>query len=179
MEKVVSAMYSTKIKALNDEYNELVEFCRANQQVSFEMYIDNTYKKSLLLSAASFFEVIIINAIHDYAVATSHQNATLVAFLDNKALKRQYHTFFSWEGNNTNQFWGLFGDAFKAEAKTKIKEKNLEEAETAFITIGRERNYLVHNNYIEAVVNYTFKELYSKYLDACNFVELITQLFAT
>ena len=91
-------MYCTKIKALNDEYNELIEFFRANQQVSFEMYINDTYKKSLLLSAASFFEDTIIMAIHNYAAVTSQQNDALVAFIDNKALKRQYHTFFSWEG---------------------------------------------------------------------------------
>lgn len=38
-------MYSAKIKALNDEYIELIEFCRLNNQVSFEMYINDTYKK--------------------------------------------------------------------------------------------------------------------------------------
>ena len=37
-------MYSAKIKALNDEYIELIEFCRLNNQVSFEMYINDTYK---------------------------------------------------------------------------------------------------------------------------------------
>ena len=81
-------------------------------------------------------------------------------------------------GDNANKFLGLFGDTFKAKVKTQIKEKHLEEAEVAFMTIGRERNYLLHKNYIEAVVNYTFEELYSKYLDACNFVEIIVQLFA-
>lgn len=35
-------MYSKKIKALHDEYNELIDFCRSNNQVSFEMYINNT-----------------------------------------------------------------------------------------------------------------------------------------
>lgn len=35
-------MYSKKIKALHDEYNELIDFCRLNDQVSFEMYIRST-----------------------------------------------------------------------------------------------------------------------------------------
>lgn len=47
-------MRSAKITALHDEYSELIEFCRNNKQVSFEMYINDSYKKSLLLSAASF-----------------------------------------------------------------------------------------------------------------------------
>ena len=71
-------MYSAKIKALNDEYIELIEFCRLNNQVSFEMYINDTYKKSLLLSAASYFEVAITKAIHDLVDRKSRQNTEIV-----------------------------------------------------------------------------------------------------
>ena len=73
------------------------------------MYINDTYKKSLLLSVASFFEATITKAIHDYVDKKSRQTPEIVAFVDNKAIKRQYHTFFSWDGNNANQFFGLFG----------------------------------------------------------------------
>lgn len=52
-------MYSAKIKSLYEEYGELIEFCRSNGQVSFELYINDTYKKALLLSAASYFETVI------------------------------------------------------------------------------------------------------------------------
>lgn len=169
-------MYSKKIKALYDEYTELIDFCRLNGQVSFEMYINDTYKKSLLLSAASYFECVIIKIIHDFAENKSRQNIELVSFIDNKAIKRQYHTFFNWESNNANQFWGLFGDTFKQEAKKEIQEKGLIDAERAFLSIGRERNLLVHQNYIEATINDTFEEIYEKYEKACDFVELISQL---
>lgn len=169
-------MYSAKIKSLYEEYGELIEFCRTNRQVSFEMYINDTYKKSLLLSAASCFETEIIKIIHDFCVSKSHQSLLLISFVDNKALKRQYHTFFNWDGNNANQFWGLFGDALKQEAKRQIQEKGLVDAERAFIAIGRERNLLVHQNYIEATINDTFEEIYAKYEKACDFVELISQL---
>ena len=169
-------MYSAKIKSLYEEYGELIEFCRLNAQVSFEMYINDTYKKSLLLSAASYFETVIIKIIHDFVGSKSRQNLLLVSFVDNKALKRQYHTFFSWESNNTNQFWGLFGEAFRQEARNQIQEKGLVDAERAFLTIGRDRNLLVHQNYIEATINDTFEEIYVKYEKACNFVELVAQL---
>ncbi len=169
-------MYSPKIKALHDEYCELLDFCREYNQVSFEMYINDTYKKSLLLSAASYFETQISNAVHEFAVNASKGKNPLVAFVDNKALKRQYHTFFNWDGNNANQFFGLFGEDFKKKAREQIKEKELESAERAFITIGRERNCLVHQNYIEAQVNSTFDEIYDRYETACDFVEFIIQI---
>lgn len=171
-------MYSKKIKALYDEYNELISFCRMNGQVSFEMYINNTYKKSLLLSATSYFETTIIKIIHEFAESKSRQNMVLISFVDNKAIKRQYHTFFNWEGNNANQFWGLFGDTFRQEAKKQVQEKGLVDAERAFMAIGRERNLLVHQNYIEATINDTFEEIYAKYEKACEFVELVSQLLS-
>lgn len=172
-------MYSAKIEALNNEYIELIEFCKLNNQVSFEMYINDTYKKSLLLSAASYFEVAITRAIHDFVDRKSRQNTEIVAFVDNKAMKRQYHTFFNWDGNNANQFFGLFGDAFKHKAREQIQAKELGEAEIVFLAIGRERNRLVHQNYIEAQINDTFEEIYAKYRKACDFVELIIQLLST
>lgn len=169
-------MYSAKIKLLCEEYSELIEFCRANSQISFEMYINDTYKKSLLLSAASFFEATIIQAIHDFADAKSRSNSEVVAFVDNKAVKRQYHTFFNWEGQNANQFFGLFGEAFKQKARQEIEARSLVEAEKAFMAVGRERNRLVHQNYIEAQINDTFEDIKNKYEKACEFVELIIQL---
>ena len=57
-------MRSTKIASLHDEYSEMISFCRSNKQVSFEMYINDIYKKSLLLSAASYFEATITKSIH-------------------------------------------------------------------------------------------------------------------
>ncbi len=172
-------MYSAKINALRSEYDELIEFCRSNSQVSFEMYINDTYKKTLLLSAASLFESILTKTIHDFADSRSHHNPEVVAFLDNKALKRQYHTFFNWDSAQTNQFLGLFGDTFKQAARKKIQEENLIEAEGAFMAIGRERNRLVHQNFVEVQINDTFDEIYAKYENACNFVELIAQLLGT
>ena len=169
-------MYSPKIKALHDEYCELIDFCREHNQVSFEMYINDTYRKSLLLSAASYFEAQISNAVHAFSVNASKGNKSLVAFVDNKAINRQYHTFFDWKGNNANQFLGLFGEDFKKNAKDQIKEKELENAEREFITLGKERNCLVHQNYIEAQVNSTFEEIYNRYETACDFVEFIVQI---
>ena len=169
-------MHSVKINALRDEYSELIDFCRENNQVSFEMYINDTYKRSLLLSAASYFEMTISKAIYDFADKKSHGNHEIVALINNKAIQRQYHTLFDWDRNNANRFLSLFGDSFKQKARNQIAEKGLVDAETAFMTIGRERNRLVHQNYIEAQVNDTFEEIFMRYEKACTFVEFLVQL---
>ena len=80
-------MYSAKIKSLYEEYGELIEFCRSNGQVSFELYINDTYKKALLLSAASYFETVITKTIHDFVNRKTKCNVEIVSFVDNKAMK--------------------------------------------------------------------------------------------
>ena len=168
-------MHSVKINALKQEYDELIEFCREQQQVSFEMYINDTYKRSLLLSIASFFETTISKAIYDFAGQRSQNDPELVALVNNKAIQRQYHSLFDWDANNANKFLKLFGEPFKQKTRNKIQKKGLTDAEIAFITIGKERNILVHQNYIEAPVNYTFEEIFSKYELACDFVEFLVE----
>lgn len=171
-------MYSTKIKALHDEYSDLIGFCREHNQISYEMYINDICKKALLLSAASYFEAQISNAIHDFASTASKDNNRLVSFIDNKALKRQYHTFFDWDASNANKFLALFGDDFKKKVREKIKENKLDAAERDFIAIGKERNCLVHQNYVEVSVNSTFEDIFNRYTSACNFVELFIEMLA-
>lgn len=171
-------MYNKKIKSLYNEYCEFYDFLMSNKQISFGLYINDIYKKALLLSAASYFESVITRTIYKFVSSKAHNNPEIIAFVDNKALKRQYHTFFDWDGNNANRFFGLFGSEFSQRAREEIKAKKLEESEAAFLSIGRERNQLVHQNYIEVQINATFKEIYIKYEKACHFVELITQLLS-
>lgn len=52
-------------------------------------------------------------------------------------------------------------------------------AESAFLSIGRERNLLVHQNYAEIRINDTFEEIYLKYEQACDFIDLIFELLST
>lgn len=69
-------------------------------------------------------------------------------------------------------------EANGGKAIEEIHTKKLDEAEVAFLTIGRERNRLVHQNYIEVQINDTFEEIFAKYEKACDFVDLITQLLS-
>lgn len=166
-------MNSAKIKMLYDDYVALSSFFCSQNQISFATCINDVYRKSLLISAASFFEVEICKAIYGAAEKKGKANRAFVNFIENKVIKRQYHTFFAWNSPNTNNFWGLFGEDFKKNIRLEIKERKLEDAESAFLYIGRERNNLVHNDYVNFIINATFEEIYSKYKAACDFVDFI------
>lgn len=168
-------MDSTKIRALYDDYKALSCFCYSQNQISFATCINDVYRKSLLISAASFFEVEICKAMYDAAEKKAKANRAFATFIENKVIKRQYHTFFAWDSPNTNNFWGLFGEDFKKNIRLEIKERKLEDAESAFLYIGRERNNLVHKDYVNFIIYNTFEEIYDKYKTACNFVEFIVE----
>lgn len=166
-------MYSSKISSLKNQYEELVSYCKINNEITFETYINDVYRKVLLLSAASYFESEIIEIIKSYVAIKSNNNIKIISLLENKTLLRQYHTFFDWHANNANQFFGLFGAEFKELAKKEIIKNHLEDAQSAFMSIGSERNNLVHNNFIEVNLNDTFDEIFKKYEQGCKFIEFI------
>ena len=166
---------SKKIDELYSQYCDITEYLKNNQQITFLMDIDNYYKKALILSCAGFFELEIIRSIIVFTKKVSNNNNKLLAFIEKKSLDRQYHTLFDWKAQNANKFFKLFGDETKKYVRKLIDERELGDAEKAFMDIGRERNNIAHN-FIELSVNNTFNEIYVKYQKACNFLDLIVEI---
>lgn len=86
--------------------------------------------------------------------------------------KRQYHTYFEWDGKNANKFFALFGKDFKNQLVQKIKkEPTLDIALKAFLELGNMRNCLVHQNFANYTIDKTAKEVYDLYQEAMIFVQ--------
>lgn len=167
-------MESERIKRQYQDSQELYTYLLDKGEISFATYIDNVYKKVLVLSAASYFESKISELIFKYAITASGSDKRIVTLIESKVIERQYHTLFDWKANNTNTFWKLFGEATKDSVRQKINnDEKLKAAEQSFIDLGRQRNLLVHENFAEFDVNTTVEEIYNKYLQACNFILLI------
>lgn len=156
---------------------ELYNYCFQNGEITFSSYIDDAYKKILILSAASFFEKVITESIKGFSKKLCPYDQRITSFIENKALKRQYHQLFNWEANNTNKFWSLFGDDLKSFVREYIKDHpDLEIAEKNFIDLGEQRNLLVHKNFAEFDVNVTRNDIYKKYCSAKVFVEFVSDV---
>jgi len=169
-------MLNARIETLKSEYSDLTQFLKDNNQISFVLYINDNYKKTLLLSVASYFETTITDTIVNYAKYCSNGDDKIVALIEGKTLKRQYHTLFNWESQNANTFLSLFGEKAKDSARKRLQEKDLLDAEKAFLSLGSQRNKLVHRNYIETIIESTFEEIYSQYILACKFVQFIQEM---
>ena len=94
----------------------------------------------------------------------------------NKAINnRLYFTFFDWnKGTNANQFFAIFGDAFKKRMIQEVTDNNqLQLSIKAFLEVGRDRNRLVHQNFASFVLEKTAAEIFELYERALYFVDLI------
>lgn len=154
--------------------NTLVDYLKSQQQITFYNEAENNFRKTILLSAASFFEKEISETVIEFAKSHTGNNELVISIIKQKAVNRQYHTYFNWESANANTFFGLFGDEFKTRMTQKIKEdENLDKAIKAFLEIGRERNKMVHQNFAEIVIDKTAEEIYILYQTSIYFIETI------
>ncbi|MHB1665430.1 MAG: HEPN domain-containing protein [bacterium] len=160
-------------------YKENSKFLDDNKNISLLTdYIDNL-SKTLLLCIASYFEEEIKAIVHK--ALNADNKLILKEFLENKALDRQFHTFFDWKANNANKFFKYFGSEFSCYMTSKVENDedkiNLKLAIKDFIEIGSQRNQLVHGNYATFSNSYTVDEIYNKYKSACDFIDSLSVLF--
>jgi len=165
-------MSGTSIDSLHTEFSEILDFLEQKDEVSWRSTVDDSFKKLLLIAAASHFERSIQKTILDFVQQIAGENHPLTSLVHNKVIGRQYHTWFDWHADNANQFFGLFGDAFKNNMKEKIEnDDNLDSSIKAFMEIGRERNRLLHEDFGNFTLEKTSEEIYSLYSAANVFVE--------
>ncbi len=156
------------------EFTDLLEFLDHSKEISLRSTVDATFKKTLALSAASYFEDEIRTILTRFVDKKSNSNSLLNSFVRNKAIARQYHTFFDWQGNNANTFFSLFGDEFKKSAIEDIKaDKDLSTAIKDFLDLGKTRNELAHLNFANIDLDKTAAEVYSQFQQAHKFIAFV------
>jgi RiboL-PSP-HEPN len=165
-ESIVDRLYS--------DTKELLDYLAAKGEPSFQTRVDDNVRKTLLLSAASYFESVIKDALVSFFGERTNQCALTVAFIQNKGLERQYHTLFTWDRNNANSFFGLFGPGFKDFMSAQVKNNpELEQSIQAFLRLGETRNHLVHGNFAVFPLERTSEQIYDLYKQAVIFVDLL------
>lgn len=165
-------MKKTVIDKLYEDVKELLSFLEEKEEISFLNTIDKNFRKTLLMASASYFEDRFKFTLKSFVEDASKDNRLLVEFVKNKAISRQYHTYFDWDAGNANRFFALFGDTFKNYMKSQIKDNDeLNQAIKAFMEIGGERNRLVHQDFGAFQIEKTADEIYKLYKSALLFVE--------
>lgn len=165
-------MTTTIVDSLYHDFQDLIQYLDRGTEVSLRNTAEETFRKALLLAAASYFEEKIVSDLIQFFNETSVNTGVTTEFLKNKAINRQYHTFFKWDDQNANHFFGLFGDSFKNYMKNEVRlNPSLDESIKAFLQLGNDRNRLVHENYAGFTLEKTADEIYISYQTALLFVE--------
>ena len=168
----------TPINGFVEDYHELKGYLLENGQISLENNVENHLKKVMLLSCASYYETQIQEIIKSFVQRNSTDDK-VSNFVLNKAISRQYHTYFTWDGNNVNSFLGLFGEEFKKEVSAIISQDEvLKEQMKAFLQLGNERNKMVHENFLVYNLEKTFDEIIQMNEKSGKFVEFLRKEFA-
>lgn len=159
------------IKRTIDDHSELIDFLRTNNEVSFLSTVEQSLPKVILLAAASDLEARTQKIILDYFARSTGNRSAAVQFVANKAVNRQFHTYFDWTKRTANQFFGLFGKHFKERALAECAaDERLKESISYFCEVGNLRNQLVHSNYASFSLNLTAAEVFDMYEEALYFV---------
>lgn len=167
----------TAINKLVDEYDYICAFLLSDNQASMQTTINNHFKKILLLSSASYYETEIQKLILEF-IRNKSTDDRVVCFSSNKGISRQYHTYFTWDSKNVNNFLGLFGSEFKNLIADKIEQDdNMKENMKAFLSLGNERNKMVHCNFLIYQLDMTFDEIKDLNIKAEKFLFFLNEQF--
>ena len=166
------------IQVFYENYRELNDFLIDHGEYSLSSEVNHHFRKIYLLSCASYYESQIVDMIKQFIQNNSSDDRVLT-FATNKAIDRQYHTYFDRkQTTNVNAFLGLFGMDFKERISLEIKRnEKLSEQVMAFLTIGVERNKMVHGNFLEYTLDKTFGELLELNNKASQFINYLKAQF--
>lgn len=164
----------TVVEKLYGEYAAIVTMMDQYNAVSFRNTLNDNFRKALLLCAASHFEFRITSDVVSFCAEVTGGNPMVPSLVKNKAVSRQYHSWFDWDASNANKFFKLFGDGFGLHMIDVIKlDENIAKSIAAFLEIGRDRNRLVHQDYGSFYLEKTAEEIFALYVSAMIFVEFL------
>lgn len=170
----------TAIDRLYEESKDAMSVLEASNSVSARISAEDSFRKGLLLAAASYFEHETCRCVLSLVEDHSATSPLVAEFVRNKAVARQYHSWFKWDAQNANQFFGLFGSDFGRLMKKRVAESpELERAIRAFLELGHERNKLVHNDFATFQFEKTLDEVYGLYREALEFFNALPSAFRT
>jgi phage/plasmid-associated DNA primase len=163
------------IDKLYQEHKSVLDYLENNVEVSLRNITDDTFKKLLVLSAASYFEQVLQDLIVQFVSNQCRGDETVISLTKAKVIDRQYHTYFDWDGKNANKFFALFGSTFSDSAKEEVSnDEALDNSIKAFLELGKTRNALVHLNAAAYFLEKTAEEIYQMYVKATYFVGFLS-----
>jgi hypothetical protein len=162
------------IDNLYGETSRLLTHLSEARDLSLHSFANENLRKVLLLSAASWFETRISEAVERFSEVHANGHPGIMSLIKRKAIDRQYHTYFEWKQKKPGPFYGLFGEVCGECMKKEINaDLKLKDGLEAFLELGSLRNELVHENFAAFPFEKTAEEVHALYLKAEDFVQYV------
>jgi len=160
------------VEGLHGRLSSLLTYLKDDTDPSDSTDLKSVFTKYFVVSAASYFESFVLENIH-VALETENNRACL-NFINNKALKRQYHSLFKWDGKNVNTFLGLFGEEISKLVNESVKgNSEYTQGMADFLFLGNLRNELVHKRLADFSTDITLDEAKGKFSRALVFTTIL------
>jgi hypothetical protein len=164
----------TPVDRLYSEASAVLLALRDQIEPSLHVAAADSLRKALLLAAASHFEYRVCAVVLEFVRERTDGSVLVEEFVRNKAVARQYHSWFKWDENNATHFYGLFGRKFRDAMGDRTRESDaLRESVRAFLEVGNERNRLVHSDFASFPLEKTTEEIYELFQKALLFVDIL------
>jgi hypothetical protein len=158
---------ASDVDRIHREFTDLIGFLA-------EKAADDTFRKVLIMSAASYCEHILTNVVMEFVSEIASSDALVTSLVHGQVVSRKYHTWFAWNGNNANQFFKMFGEGFRSHMVAVVKASpEIDKAIKAFLELGDGRNMLAHENFAAFAMQKTADEIFRLYQDAMPFIECV------
>jgi hypothetical protein len=166
----------TLIDNLYADTSRLLEQLAEAGDLSTHSFANENLRKVLLLSAASWFETRISEAVIQFSTVHANGHPGIQSIIKRKAVDRQFHTYFEWKSRKPGPFYSLFGDECGGDLKKDIAaNQELKDGLEAFLELGSLRNELVHENFAAFPFDKTAEEVYALYQKAEVFVAFVEE----
>jgi hypothetical protein len=93
------------VDTIYTEFKDAVSVLAAAQELSLQITLESNLRKTLLLSAASYFEYTLSREVVAFTNEITSGNRLVSSLVQNKAIARQYHSWFDWGRANANKFF--------------------------------------------------------------------------
>ena len=167
---------TNRIEELWNDHRDLIAYLQSGNQLQLSSRVEDAFSKTLIVAAASYFEVRLTQIIIDLYIEMTQGAEVLVLFVKRQAIGRRFAQLFNWgdeaqSSQNANSFYNLFGSDFSDYMKKKIQnDRDLDASVKAFLEIGNIRNQMMHDNYADFQLNKTVEDVYSLYKTAIKFL---------
>lgn len=131
-----------------------------------------------MIAAASFFEFELGKVI-DRVFSGQGCSEECMSIIRNKAIARQFFSYFDFSVANTNKLFAAFGVSCKERAASAIRESSdLRDAQQAFLEICSLRNNMVHENFAAFSIDISTEDVYEKFGKGALFLEFFERVIA-